>query len=860
MQHSTTGTRFYFRERWSLLLAVALVGFIALLSLRSWLALGKQTEELATTQKIVAGTNGLLSTLKDAETGQRGFLLTGEVRYLDPYDASVLGLPRKLEDLQKTARARPDQARRVVQLKILVKQKLDELAETIVLARNGRSREALDIVRTDRGRVLMDQIRVVCAEIDFFANDNLARFTEESRSSQTRLGVTATLGSAVLCVLLIIATLAIQRGMKRRQQLIEDLQKTERRYRESRDWLDATLRSIGDGVIVTDTAARILFLNPVAAALTGWGQDDATGLPIEKIFTISNEETGAAVENPARAALRDGRVVGLANHTILTAKDGRRTCIDDSAGPIRDATGAISGVVLVFRDISERRRAELELKQSAEHIELLLNANPIGVINADLQGGVQYANDAFLSIIGYTRDDFNKGLVNWKAITPAEWLAFDAKGILEAKEKGVCSPYEKEYVRKDGSRVCVYVGYALLGEDREQAVAFILDLTDRKRAEEQFTRHLRRLVESNIVGIVVANQERIIHANELYLKMLGYSREDLLAGRVDWVRATPQKWLSKDMAALQELRETGVCTAFEKEYIKPDGTRVPVLMGAAALANEPDLTWIGFVVDLTAQKALERELILANERLSTVNQELESFAYAVSHDLQSPLRNVSSITGLLSRQLHQQLDAESKRLISLIQASAKQMNALIAGLLEYSKLTSTSLEPEPVDCAALIAATAASMEIQLAEAGAQLTCDALPAVLAGDQLSRVFQNLIDNALKYRADRAPVIRVTACRSDNEWILSVNDNGIGFDMQYADRIFGVFQRLHGSTRYPGTGIGLSICKRIVERYGGRMWVESTPGVGSTFYFSLRAAAEPVNGTVLKAGTRTADAVAS
>jgi PAS domain S-box-containing protein len=261
--------------------------------------------------------------------------------------------------------------------------------------------------------------------------------------------------------------------------------------------------------------------------------------------------------------LAEGRIVGLANHTVLISKDGRHIPIDDSAAPIRRPGEPPGGVVLVFRDVSERKEVEHRAKSTADQIRAIVEANPIGVINGDIHGRVNYANDAYLDIIGYTRDDLENGRVDWKAITPPEWLPLDLSAIAEAAQRGVCTPYEKEYVRKDGSRIPVYIGFALVGEQREETIAFILDLTERRRAEEQFTRQLRRLVESNIVGIAVATRRHVIDANDMFLRMVGHTRDDIAARRVEWLQSDTPEATESDRAALRELRERGVCAPYE---------------------------------------------------------------------------------------------------------------------------------------------------------------------------------------------------------------------------------------------------------------------------------------------------------
>ncbi len=362
-----------------LVLSLFLVLFIAAWSYRTWVELSGGNSELSKTRQIVDGTDELLSLLKDAETGQRGYLLTGDEKYLGPYQKALVGIPAQLNVINTATTDRPDQRLRVDSLKPLIQDKLAELARTIELRRNKANEAALAIVLSNRGRDLMDQIRDSCAHIREAAYGRLEQYAIQSRIGTTQLGLIATLGSLVILAFLILSTITIRKGMRRRQQLIHDLQRSETKTMEARDWLRTTISSIGDGVIATDTAGRVTFMNGVAEGLTGWTQDQAAGRPLDEIFVISSEETGAPVENPVKKALREGRVVGLANHTELTAKDGRTTPIDDSAAPIRDAEGKAIGVALVFRDVAKRREMERREKSAAEavarHAELLEQTN-----------------------------------------------------------------------------------------------------------------------------------------------------------------------------------------------------------------------------------------------------------------------------------------------------------------------------------------------------------------------------------------------------------------------------------------------------------------------------------------------------
>ena len=232
-----------------------------------------------------------------------------------------------------------------------------------------------------------------------------------------------------------------------------------------------------------------------------------------------------------------------------------------------------------------------------------------------------------------------------------------------------------------------------------------------------------------------------------------------------------------------------------------------------------------------------QELQQLAEALSRSNQELEQFANIASHDLQEPLRMVSSYTQLLASRYKDKLDSEAQEFIGYAVDGAKRMQAQIKDLLEWSRLTTQSIPFEPTVCSEIFEQATGNLSVSIEERGAIVTSDPLPTV-NGDrsQLVSVFQNLIGNGIKYQGDQQPRLHVSAVENGDEWLFSFSDNGIGIEPQYAERIFVIFQRLHGKSEYSGTGIGLAICKKVIERHGGRIWVESEPQKGSTFYFTL------------------------
>jgi signal transduction histidine kinase len=232
-----------------------------------------------------------------------------------------------------------------------------------------------------------------------------------------------------------------------------------------------------------------------------------------------------------------------------------------------------------------------------------------------------------------------------------------------------------------------------------------------------------------------------------------------------------------------------------------------------------------------------RDLQLANERLARSNQELEQFAYVASHDLQEPLRMVSAYGQLMERRYADRLDGDAREFLGFMTDGARRMQGMIDDLLALSR-ASRGADLVPVSLDAALDRTTGNLALMMEEAGARLVRQPLPRVLGDEnQLTRLFQNLVANAVKFRRDAPPEIRISATDQGDEWQVAVSDNGIGIDPKYKDRIFVAFQRLHSQADYPGSGIGLTLCKRIVERHGGRIWVDSVPGQGATFHFTLR-----------------------
>jgi PAS domain S-box-containing protein len=345
-------------------------------------------------------------------------------------------------------------------------------------------------------------------------------------------------------------------------------------------------------------------------------------------------------------------------------------------------------------------------------------------------------------------------------------------------------------------------------------------------------------VESSPNGVVMVDRHGVIVlVNRETERLFGYTRDELVGQSVE--RLVPVRFrhshpdMRQGFLAAPQARAMGA--GRDLFGVHKDGSEIPVEIGLNPIEAEEGFFVVASVIDIAPRNQVEAELRRSNE-------ELERFAYVVSHDLQEPLRTVSSYVQLLSRRYGSQLDADAVDFIDFAVGGVRRMQQLIADLLTFSRVGTRGAPLVPTGMQGVFENTLASLRAALDESNATVTADPLPTVVAdAGQLAQLLTNLLGNALKFRGDQPPFVHVGAQRAGRMWTITVQDNGIGIDPEYFERIFVIFQRLHGREEYPGTGVGLAICKRIVERHGGRIWVESTPAHGARFSFTLPAVAE-------------------
>lgn len=364
------------------------------------------------------------------------------------------------------------------------------------------------------------------------------------------------------------------------------------------------------------------------------------------------------------------------------------------------------------------------------------------------------------------------------------------------------------------------------------------DPTELERARA----HLAAIIESSEDAIVSEDLDGIMRSwNRGAERIYGYTAEEALGRHTSFrLRLLPENLAEREEIVVR-IRRGERIEPYRTRRVRKDGRVIDVSLSAAPIRDAAG-TIIGvasIVRDITEQIRTEERLVRQSLELQRSNAELERFAYVASHDLQEPLRTITSFVQLLARRYQGKLDADADEFIQFAVDGANRMRQLIQDLLSYARIQACGDAFEPVSLEKILAETLEGLRLVLEESGAAVTHGPLPVVQADPvQMGQLLSNFIGNALKFQGPDPPVVHLRAERQGAEWVFSISDNGIGIDSQYFERIFLVFQRLHGRADYSGTGIGLALCKRIVERHGGRVWVESEAGRGSVFFFTLPA----------------------
>jgi PAS domain S-box-containing protein len=599
---------------------------------------------------------------------------------------------------------------------------------------------------------------------------------------------------------------------------------------------------------VTDPQSRIVEWNPAAEATFGWRWEEVQGEEAPALLTTP--EVRARTAGIIRRLEQGDMAAHSVNENVT--RDGRTIVCEWHNTPLRDAAGAVVGIMCMAQDVTERTRAERELHRVTTRLELATRGSDIGVFELEFPDGTFAGGRVIYSNVweqlgygGQPPPTFAAGVelahLDDRAAQQEFFRAFLAgeSGHLE---------FEHRLRHRDGSyRTLLVRGVAVRDPGKPvRVIGSRVDITDRKRAEQGLRdreERFRGAFQAAAIGFALVETDgRFRAVNPSLCTMLGYGEAELLT--MTWQDVTHPDDVERDRPLRARLA-AGEIESFhlDKRYVHRGGT---VVWGQLAVslvrdaAGTPAYT-VAQVTDVTARKEAEQALARHAAELERSNAELQQFAAIASHDLQEPLRAVASYVQLLAER-YLGLDERAGRWTGYTVAAVERMQRLVAGLLALAQVRTDRGALAPASLEASLAHAWEHLRPRHAGSRARLTRGALPTLVADPtQLEQLFQNLLGNALKYRRPGVPPrIHVSAERrataSGAEWELAVRDHGIGVKTEDAGRIFEIFQRLHRDDEYEGTGIGLAICRKIVERHGGRIWVEPAPGDGAVFRFTL------------------------
>ena len=471
----------------------------------------------------------------------------------------------------------------------------------------------------------------------------------------------------------------------------------------------------------------------------------------------------------------------------------------------------------------------------------VLDALPVAIYITDAEGRLTYFNAAAEKLSGRKPElGVDKWCVTWRLFEPdGTPLPHNKCPMALALQGGaVASGIECIAERPDGSRFWFTPFLGVLHDDDGTitgGINMLVDITSRKNAqldERRAEQLLGAIVDSSDDAIISKNLNGVITSwNKGAERLFGYTADEIVGKPVTML--IPSDRLNEEPQIIARLKKGERVDHFETIRRRKDGSLLDISLTISPIKDASgQITGASKIArDITRQKSIDAEIRRAN-------LDLEQFAFSASHDLQEPLRSVKIYSELLDRRYSDKLDAEAKEFLAFLRTGAVRMEALVTDLLTYSQVSRCDPASEATDANEVLAETLDSLSDTIKENAASVTSDPLPLVqIQRTHLQQVFQNLIGNAIKYRtSDKEPTIHITGERSGHECKFAVSDNGIGIAPEYKETVFGLFKRLHTSAEYSGTGIGLAICQRIVDRYRGRIWVESEPGRGSTFRFTI------------------------
>jgi PAS domain S-box-containing protein len=607
---------------------------------------------------------------------------------------------------------------------------------------------------------------------------------------------------------------------------------------EQHDFLRQVLDIVPNQLFVRNREGFITLANKSMA--------DFYGTTVEKLIGTSDRNHNLSLEQVKKFRAEDCSIMDTCqplftmNEEII-APNGETCWVQVHKRPLIGSDGKSDQVLIALIDVTQRKLAEETLVAQHTYLKQVLDISPNPMFARDRDGIFTLANRAMAEFYGTTVDE----LIGTKDVV------YQVDDVLERKfreedhavmESGQgVSVLGEEIITRLGNK-CWVQSYKqpLFNPDGkcDQVLVALVDITHHKEAERaiQEEKVLSDSIINSLPGIfyMFDTDGRFLRWNTNFEEVSGYNTEEMVERHpADFFVGEEKQTV---VQAIQEVFVKGE-SSVEAHFTSRNGISTPYFLTGVRIEKNGQHWLLGTGMDITSIKEAEQKLEKAVDDLGRSNAELERFAYVASHDLQEPLRMVTSYLQLLERRYKERLDSDALEFINYAVDGSNRMKTLINDLLAYSRVGSRGIDLTPTDCETALANVLNNLQIAIEETNANISHDVLPQVM-GDagQIAQLFQNIIGNAIKFRGDKPPHIHIGVQKDGDDWLFSITDNGIGLEPQYFERVFIIFQRLHSRGEYTGTGIGLAISKRIAERHGGRIWIESEPGNGSTFFFTI------------------------
>jgi PAS domain S-box-containing protein len=769
--------------------------------------------------------------MESIESATRGFVLSGKDSDLDAYQANIAKVERDQQAIRGLTVDNPVQQARFPYLEVLTAERIQRADEVIHLRRTKGFDPAMAAITSGLGE----------HDTDFHALIGKL-LSEEVRLQALRLQKTDRYLNQAKTILVMGILLGILVAGFAFWVAVRDSKKrvaAEVAFRQS----EAKYRMIVDGVheyaiLMLDPLGHVLSWNTGAERIKGYTPEEIIGKNFSCFFPPEDIERGRPQE-VLRMAAAKGQYEESARRV---RKDGSQFLASITITAVRNESRKLLGFSKISRDVTEHKESEAKYRG-------LMEAAPDAMVVVNQAGEIVLLNAQAENQFGYSRDELlGQKVTNIIPEGFAERIIADGtRTAAEALAQQIGTGIELNALRKDGSEFPIEIMLSPLESAEGILVtAAIRDITVRKAADKhlaQMEGRYRGLLEAAPDAMVVVNQAgEIVLLNAQAENQFGYSRDELLGQKVTNIipDGFADRLIADALRSVEDALDQQIGTGIELSGLRKDGTEFPIEIMLSPLESAEGILITAAVRNITTRKDAEKHLARKLEELFQSNQDLEQFAAIASHDLQEPLRMVASYTQLIARRYKGKLDSDADEFIAFAVDGAMRMQQLIQDLLAFSRVASRGAELLEISSEDALMRAIKNLGGAIQESGAVVSNDPLPRVLADEsQLVQLFQNLVGNAIKYQKSGAPLVHISAVKNGNrKWIFSVKDNGLGIDPQYFERIFGMFQRLHKREEFSGTGIGLAICKKIVERHNGTISVESQPGQGSIFHFALDA----------------------